>query len=361
MAQEIRSLTGLRGIAALAVVNHHVNIFVVGGSVHLRGQTFVDLFFVLSGFVMSLAYLGRDSPRFDWAAFARARIARIYPLHFLTALLMATALAGIAVYQGEALDERFGALSAVRELLLLGAMPFVAARELWNYPSWSISVEWWTYFSALPLIMLLRRRGATRTLGLGFLVLSVAVAGALYGYDEKQVFVGWPAYQRAVVGFGAGWFVWELWRRGGAPVSRRLTRALLLTVALAIYAIPALTGYDAWFLLPVYPLLIYAVARNDGAMHLLGSRAAVWLGNISYSLYLCHPLVLLALNALFDAMPALPSAQALLLYCTLASTISIALSAMSYRWLEKPARAAMNRPPAKRADGRLAGTAQRLP
>jgi peptidoglycan/LPS O-acetylase OafA/YrhL len=342
MAQEIRTLTGLRGVAALGVVNHHVNIFVVGGTVWLRGQTFVDLFFVLSGFVMSLAYLGRDAPQLDWSGFLRARFARIYPLHFLTALLMALCLAQLAMHNGKPLDGRFTLLSGVRELLLLGAMPLVAARELWNYPSWSISVEWWTYFSVFPVIVMLRKRGATGLLGCGFLLLACAVAASLYCYDEHQIFRGGLAFQRAAVGFGTGWFIWELSRRREQKVSPALTKALLLSIVVAIYAAPAIGGSDAWFLLPVYPLLIYALAANDEAIAWLNHRIAVWLGDISYSLYLIHPLVLLGLKQVFDAAPEIPQAQALLIYGAAATAISISLSAASYRWLEKPARALLS-------------------
>lgn len=342
MAQEIRTLTGLRGVAALGVINHHVNVFVVGGTVWLRGQPLVDLFFVLSGFVMSLACLGRDAPRFDWNGFFRARFARIYPLHVLTALLMALCLAQLALHDGKPLDDRFTWLSGLRELLLLGAMPLVAARELWNYPSWSISVEWWTYFSVFPLIVMLRKRGATRLLGAGFVLLACAVAASLYCYDEHQVFRGGLAFQRAAVGFGGGWFVWELSRRGSAAVSPALTQALLLIIVAAIYTSPAVSGNDAWFLLPAYPLLIYALAANDGAIGWLSHRVAVWLGAISYSLYLIHPLVLLGLKRVFDAMPQMPQAQALIIYGSAATAISIALSAASYRWLEKPARALLS-------------------
>jgi peptidoglycan/LPS O-acetylase OafA/YrhL len=350
MAQEIRSLTGLRGIAALGVVNHHVNIFVVGGTIWLRGQPFVDLFFVLSGFVMSHAYLGRGAPRFDWRNFFRARFARIYPLHLFTALLMAACLAEIMLSQGKALDDRYTWLSASRELLLLGAMPLVAARELWNYPSWSISVEWWTYFTAFPLIVMLRRRGAGLILGIGFVLLSCAIAAELYCYDETQVFSGWLAFQRAAAGFGVGWFVWELSRRSAAAPAAT-TKLLLLVIVVAIYAAPAVSGADAWFLLPTYPLLIYALAGNDSAVGLLRSRAVVWLGDISYSLYLLHPFVLLGLKAVFDAAPTMSQPAALLIYGLAASVISIALSSLTYRWIEKPARQLLGQhQPKKSAD-----------
>ena len=362
MARQIESLTGLRGIAAIAVVIHHVNVFVVGGDIVLRGQPFVDLFFVLSGFVISLAYLKRDTKRFDWSGFFRARFARIYPLHLVTTLAMAAGIAMLAYQHGEPLDERYSAFSAMREFTLLGAMPMIAAERLWNYPSWSISVEWWSYFTVFPLILWLRGSSA-RTLAIGFCVLACGVGIGLYFFDPTRVFIGWPAFLRAAVGFGLGWVVWEIWRRGARPVDARYALSLLAAMLVAIYAIPAMRAddHDTWFLLPLFPLLIYALANADRQRNnWLNRRPVVWLGEISYSIYLVHPLVLLFLQALHPRIAGLTSRnEVLMIESLVALAATIAMATMTYVLIEKPSRQWLTGRASKRIEKSAATNAHR--
>src|SRR5215472_17074742 len=97
-ATRIRGLDGVRGLAAIAVMLFHFNIFFLPQA-HLpfvgRAYLAVDLFFLLSGFVMAHVYgrlLARNW-RVHWREFARARCARIYPLFAMTTLAMTIAVA----------------------------------------------------------------------------------------------------------------------------------------------------------------------------------------------------------------------------------------------------------------------------
>jgi peptidoglycan/LPS O-acetylase OafA/YrhL len=131
-------LDGLRGIAAIAVMAFHFNIFFlpqarlpfVG-----RGYLAVDLFFLLSGFVMAHVY-GRklaSNWRAHWQEFAIARFARIYPLFALTLL---------AVMTVHVSDPRLRMVSFSRRSLALQPLLLQQWSGLsWNYPSWSISTE----------------------------------------------------------------------------------------------------------------------------------------------------------------------------------------------------------------------------
>src|SRR5271170_7062792 len=92
-ARRISSLDGMRGIAAIAVMMFHFNIFFLPQArLPFLGRAYlsVDLFFLLSGFVMTHVY-GRELAsnwRAHWLKFAIARFARIYPLFALTMLVM---------------------------------------------------------------------------------------------------------------------------------------------------------------------------------------------------------------------------------------------------------------------------------
>jgi len=117
--QNIAQLTGLRGIAALGVVLHHA-ANQLGGDWYLRGQPMVDVFFVLSGFVISYVYLAKGPVA--WPAFARARFARIYPLHIATALAMALAGVLLARASHQPAPDWVNPTQALREATLTMAM-----------------------------------------------------------------------------------------------------------------------------------------------------------------------------------------------------------------------------------------------
>ena len=118
---EIKALTGLRGVAALWVVWHHLGRepgFAVpfGQALPLRGYLAVDLFFVLSGFVLSLAFADWFIAGVNWRAagvFAARRLTRIWPMHAaaLLALLAAYSWVGSAWPSGvvAAREPRLGA------------------------------------------------------------------------------------------------------------------------------------------------------------------------------------------------------------------------------------------------------------
>ena len=95
MQNEIRSHTGLRGVAALCVVGYHQQ-FMAGYKLPFealfhRAYLMVDLFFVLSGFVLSYVY----SQKIDVRSFYRARFARIYPLHVFALLTLTVVTFGL--------------------------------------------------------------------------------------------------------------------------------------------------------------------------------------------------------------------------------------------------------------------------
>jgi peptidoglycan/LPS O-acetylase OafA/YrhL len=122
--EELPALTGLRGIAALTVVGFHYR---VPGFAY--GYLAVDLFFVLSGFVLAHVYRGGVEPR----PFYRARAARTLPTHFVAT---GTVGAAAVVYGG------VGWLAVVQNLVGLNTL---------NEPTWSLIIEWYAYL-AFPFV-----------------------------------------------------------------------------------------------------------------------------------------------------------------------------------------------------------------
>lgn len=157
----IAALTGIRAIAAWWVVFGHFQEHLAAlfpFCKHLvlithRGYLGVDLFFCLSGFVLAHNYLQKFRvvrPR-EYGQFLWLRLARMYPVHLFTLLLLMLGVlaAGLLNYKLN-MPGRLTGIDFVRNLFLVHAWGF-APDVSWNGPAWSISAEWFAYL-LLPFI-----------------------------------------------------------------------------------------------------------------------------------------------------------------------------------------------------------------
>jgi peptidoglycan/LPS O-acetylase OafA/YrhL len=352
-AAEIAGLTALRGVAALLVVFYHLTKVVdpdwaTRPALHVvaSGYLAVDLFFVLSGFVMTHVY-GRDFIVAPTAAryrrFLVARLARIYPLHvFVLALWVALELVRPAPFTDPARSP--GALLAH---LLLVQDWHVGPVLTWNEPSWSISAEWAAYL-AFPVVVRLSRlrHPAWRALAaasLGLLLFGVTRLSPWGPYRMGAIDVA-PDFgvARCILEFGLGVLAYRVYADGALARVLGSDAALLITSA-AVLAGMQLRVNDL-ALVPGFVLLILCVASNRGAgVRLLGVRPLRLLGEISYSVYLVHTflreLVWMATKRLIGRplweVTGVPGRVAIL--AALVAAV-LALSACTWRWVEVPMR-----------------------
>ncbi|MEN3748093.1 acyltransferase [Sphingomonas sp. HF-S3] len=332
-AHEFDALTGLRGLAAIAVVFAHAEN-AAGVERWMPGQPFVDLFFALSGFVISYVYLRSD--RIDWQAYSVARFARIYPLHIATAAAMAGAGVLFATMQGEPMPAYYSLAQVAREITLTMAMPLAGSEWIMNGPAWSISVEWWVYFLIFPPLALIHRRIGFASSALCFALLALILVVAIYALPaDHQVTRGWIAFSRAAIGFIGGWVAYRAFARGWVP-SGRTANLLAIATLIGLFAAPALVDDHAFFLILVYPFLIWALAgTNSTAAKLCAARPVMWLGTLSYSIYLIHPLVL---KLLLAADKLIMPIEGRLAWVSLTVGVTLVAGMVSYRYLELPAR-----------------------
>jgi peptidoglycan/LPS O-acetylase OafA/YrhL len=175
-AKNIPALTGLRGAAAMWVVFYHIAYHVPVPIIRF-GYLGVDVFFILSGFVLSYVYAGDLNP-YDFRSYLRflqARIARIYPLHAVTLCAL-----GVIVLSFPDFATRY-TMPAQR----WGLGPFLASMFLiqnwahwlptcWNTPAWSLSAEYFGYI-VFPIFLGITQRWQGRVmpliLALGSLIL----------------------------------------------------------------------------------------------------------------------------------------------------------------------------------------------
>ena len=165
--REIRPLTGVRGMAAgLVLWRHFSGLWVpllplLGwfSSLALNGQIGVDLFFVLSGFILAYVHES-DQVQFNKRShlkFLWLRLARVYPIHLAVLGLFAVFAFWGNLFAGEHLGS-YPLTSLPFQLTMTHAWIVVHTYQ-WNYPSWSISAEWFAYLLMFPVsVWILKRK-----------------------------------------------------------------------------------------------------------------------------------------------------------------------------------------------------------
>ncbi len=364
----IGALTGLRGVAALCVACYHLLLpgaFVTGMAARLLGRCYlsVDLFFVLSGFVLARTYgrrVGGASPLAGMADFIRRRLARIYPLY---GLILLTRLGYTALrYHSFALPRPWIAAPAEHPWLSIPANLLLV--QSWGVapsligPGWSVSTEWAAYW-AFPLLAMpmLRARAAVAmagAAGAAALVVAAAHHGALDSWDGRTA----GPLLRCFGGFTLGLGIWRLseW----APAARMAAGSLAgWCVCVAAAAALGLGAPD----LAVYPLLpalvLVLACGAGGPAGLLRAPAAIWLGEVSYAIYLLHIFLLHPLDQARAACRlALPPLVADALAASLILACLLAAAELAHRLVERPVRSWLEAGPARAACRRSSLTCQ---
>lgn len=283
-----KALTGLRGVGALWVTLFH--LFHGSGIPALDcGYLGVDLFFLLSGFIICHVHAADFRPGYrlgEHLRFLQLRLARIYPLHVLVLLAFAvfvlTAPGLLARYHDPA---RLGGAAFVRTLLLAHNWGF-GNWSLWNQPTWSLSAEWLAYL-AFPLVAILTGRVGAR-LSLAVCLLALAALESVLWVTGVPSGPGRVGLLRIAFEFPAGCLLYGYVAAQGARAPRWLPWPALALV-LAAVCLPRLEPLATCG----FALLIVAVTTHDNVLtRLLCTPAAMRLGDVSFSLYMVHwPLI----------------------------------------------------------------------
>lgn len=114
----------------------------------------VDLFFILSGFILCYVYLPHGSS-VNWSSYWRARVARILPLYYLTTLLMMPVAIYSFIRYGVAYVGIDYPINVVLNLLMVSGI-VDGFHRTFNSPAWSISIEFFCYFAIFPLLIYLK-------------------------------------------------------------------------------------------------------------------------------------------------------------------------------------------------------------
>lgn len=328
--REIKSLTGIRGLAAALVVCHHT----MWVSTFKNGYLAVDMFFILSGFIMMTVYCEKFKDAVsgrDYAIFMWNRIARIYPVYALITLI--TVL--IAHLSGEPFDIK-------RIAVNFSMLQSVGISDSIVGPSWSISVEFIAYLT-FPMIALITLRSVpARIMVIGFVLwfyyqLATTPLYTKHGVlNVSQYYLNGPII-RGFCGFYLGVSIFFL-KDIANGINKNIISLVQGMLFFGILYCLLNSGMAIEYIALCAMFILSLYANEDGVVaKFMSWRPIFFLGKISLSLYLVHLLVIMAVNPIKFRYP---------LYIfnpkvdpgVIVLVVSILVSAVLYRFVELPAR-----------------------
>lgn len=312
LQQRFVVLDSWRGIAACLVALYHLDAYSHLSDVpFLRNAwLFVDFFFVLSGFIIAANYEQRLIAGYGTGQFLLLRLGRLYPLH----LLMLALFIGVELLKvlARALLPEFVSPNSIAPFSTAAEAPGTILANLlliqslhiydfltWNGPSWSISTEFYTYvlFAACWSAFRKHVRIVLVLAMIGGPVLIATLAGDMNTTYEWGIV-------RCIYGFAAGVVAWHVYRTGGRIVkwlSGSIAEWTLVGVVVVFVSVAG-TGLASVAAPYVFALVVLVFASEAGsASALLRLRPLLFLGTVSYSIYLTHVFVA---SRLFDAASA---------------------------------------------------------
>ncbi|MBR0830463.1 acyltransferase [Bradyrhizobium manausense] len=330
-----------RFVAALGVFIFHLKNIDKGISPAWNGSygLFVDMFFILSGFVISYSYPASSTGMRSYLRFLVRRIARIYPLHLLT-LLAFVALAWVGV-AGPTSHTSF--LDFIHNVFLVQAWG-VTDHLSFNSPSWSISAELFCYL-LFPLLMILATNVSPLMLAI---IVAVSYAVLAHGHlpiwqERSQMYGANFDYGmlRALPSFLNGILLAILFKLSGKYRSKPLAIVGLAVFATSVLILNVFAKPDLAIIL--FSLAILLTAIGESAFKVF--PGTVWLGrlgNTSYAIYMLHELLLiLVFKPAWNGLGLQPDAFPIFaVACCVVLTIA---ADITYSYIENPARKLIGR------------------
>nr|WIE91858.1 acyltransferase [Mesorhizobium sp. WSM4875] len=300
------NLDAIRGVAAISVMLYHFSPFLADGKVLPSSYLAVDLFFLLSGFVIAHAYDRKIENGMGFGTFLAIRLIRLYPLYLVGTLLGSFYL----LIKNRLIATEYMPLSEIGTQLTTGMLfiPLVGDAYHTIFPlnpaSWSLFFELIVNIAYAAVFFLLSKRVLTVLVAVSLVLLIVAsaLAGTLdFGMTGKTIISGLP---RVWFSFFLGVLLCRSMARyqDGLGFLRRgwwVEAAILLTLIVFAIAPAGAAGrvaYDLASIAVVFPLMVVTGAVAPTAPRLASFYG--WLGRVSYPIYIIHtPLLMIIAGA----------------------------------------------------------------
>ena len=345
---DLKALTSLRFFAAIWVVGYHYWPYLTGAARPMwqeKGYLGVELFFVLSGFILSHVYLqAHGEKRLNYSSFLWARLSRVYPLHLAT-LVGLGALGVAAMALGLNAGDKLLVWQSLPAQLLLVQAWGLGQHGGWNHPAWSISAEWFAYLS-FPVFATaawaLRNRPVVALALAAVLVLVLNAAfEPLAGFKLTDATLNWGAL-RIVPCFALGCATYLAFRK--YPLARKpLAQAAALGSAALVAAGAALCAPDPFMVLLFAPLFFELGSLTTAGSKALAAKPMVWLGEVSFAVYMvCIPWLLVCTNVAHKLLHTSGDVLPWPLWAAMFALV-VPVAALGHHLVERPARTAMRK------------------
>ncbi len=351
----LQGIQGLRAIGAFSVALSHSWDSPVRDAAWFDGSFLVvDMFFVLSGYLVTMVYAERATDWRQGRGMIASRLGRLYPTHlamlFLLLFLLNLKL-GINLVLG-ALGVDIGMTPIADQPQIFDLQYFLLTvtmlhglgiddRDLFNFASWSISAEFWAFVVMTTCFVTMRNRARRITFGWIAIAACVSFYLACWWRPEQRTFDTTQLLDRnlarSIMAYFVGMMACVFRRAHLLELNDRmiglLQAATLVAIVLVICNQPRLFMSQLWSL-PIWAALIISLSYGRGwAVPILGCAPMIWLGERSFGIYMCHSVVVIMIK---HRVLMVDSAwlRALLLVPYLAANVVIAH--FLYRYLEMP-------------------------
>ena len=337
----------LRGVAALLVVLTHARYallntdnFPMAQQLFMPGAMGVDLFFIISGFIMCHSTAGSDGSFGYVARFAIKRFARVWPVYLVATLLSVFGINGGIDYFHDAANR----LAFWHSIGMLPANPrYMPYFMLTLQVGWTLEFE--MYFYLVFAISMLFRRLRWLALGAWILLTVILLPLSQRGFDmditrDLGSAVGYMSIVTSpfVLEFAAGVLIGWLYRQAWFRIGNRQAawHAIGLGVAFALWSIycgAVSTHGPTQFGWPL-ALMVLLMALASKTVQIRVPALCIWLGSMSYSLYLTHQIsqsLVTHAMGLADVSPLAHSWG----FIFVSSAFALSFAALSHRWLEQ--------------------------
>ncbi len=355
MAYKIQSIQALRGIAAMLVVLGHMNVYLndvyvqknLGDLLFYNGAIGVDIFFVISGFIIALATEKKES--FVCAKFIIKRFFRLYPVYLLSFFLFSLVATHFFMMDKSSVPLWFNIDNIKKSLLFLQLRPTENA-PFYGYSliitAWTLSYEIYFYLVFCIAMMISHKYrsiiSAIAIVAISFILQKIFTGNftidsyAVPGINGREMLTiaANPISFDFILGLIA-FYIFKASKNTQYGLGVKVMASVGFAFGVLCWNSGFMFGHGLSKFGGIAFIIFMSVVFGELAFKFKIPKSIIFLGDISYSVYIIHIVVIYSYNEFGKLVPFIPQQNGFSLFVFLVS-ISILLSYVMHRFIEKP-------------------------